>query len=67
MQELGAKPINYKKQEALEELVKEGPFDVVLDCAESELLSSKVMGLWRNSVQVSLCSPLLSDTDRFDL
>lgn len=68
MQRLGAVPINYNSPEALEKLIIEGPFDVVLDCVQSELTewSSKVMGLWRNSVHVSLLSPLLSDTDRFE-
>lgn len=68
MQELGAIPINYKSPEALEKLISEGPFDVVLDCAQSELteLSNKVMGMWRNSIHVSLLSPLLDDTDRFE-
>ncbi|KAL3997175.1 Zinc-binding dehydrogenase family protein [Acanthocheilonema viteae] len=69
MQKLGAIPINYKSAEALEKLISEGPFDVVLDCAQSELTeqSSKVMGLWRNSVHVSLSSPLLDDTDRYGI
>ncbi|EFO16322.1 oxidoreductase [Loa loa] len=69
MQRLGAIPIDYKSREALEKLISEGPFDVVLDCAQSELTewSSKVMGLWRNSVHVSLLSPLLSDTDRYGI
>lgn len=67
MEELGAIPIDYKSPEALERIINEGPFDVVLDCAQSELTeqNSKVMGLWRNSVHVTLLSPLLSDTDRF--
>ncbi|VDM18938.1 unnamed protein product [Wuchereria bancrofti] len=69
MQELGAIPIDYKNPGVLEKLISEGPFDVVLDCVQSELAewSSKVMGLWRNSVHVSLLSPLLSDTDRYGI
>ncbi|KAM3722289.1 Reticulon-4-interacting protein 1 [Dirofilaria immitis] len=69
VQKLGAIPINYKSPEAMENLINEGPFDVVLDCAESELAecSNRIMGLWRNSVHVSLLSPLLSDTDRYGI
>ncbi|VDO32455.1 unnamed protein product [Onchocerca flexuosa] len=69
IQELGAIPVNYKSADALEKLISEGPFDVVLDCAQSELSewSDRVMGLWRNSVHVSLLSPLLADTDRYGI
>uniref|UniRef100_A0A8R1U006 PKS_ER domain-containing protein n=2 Tax=Onchocerca TaxID=6281 RepID=A0A8R1U006_ONCVO len=69
MQELGAIPVNYKSTDALEKLISEGPFDVVLDCAQSELTewSDRVMGLWRNSIHVSLLSPLLTDTDRYGI
>ncbi|VDK27806.1 unnamed protein product [Gongylonema pulchrum] len=52
IRQLGAVPINYKSPLALEQLIAEGPFDVILDCADSELAqwSDKVMGLWRNCV-----------------
>lgn len=68
VRQLGAVPIDYKSPLALENLVNEGPFDVILDCVGSELAewSNKVMGLWRGCVHVSLVSPLLGDIDRFE-
>lgn len=63
---LGAKPVDYRDASAIETLINECPFDVILDCVGSELTqwSDKVMGMWRNCMHVSVVSPLLSDTDR---
>ncbi|VDN06308.1 unnamed protein product [Thelazia callipaeda] len=69
VEKLGAIPINARSPEALQKLIDEGPFDVILDCVQSELAewSDRVLGLWRNCVHVSLLSPLLNDTDRYGI
>lgn len=66
---LGAIPIDYNDSLVREELIEYGPYDVILDCAESELAewSDKIMGIWRHSFHVSVISPLLHDTDRYSL
>uniref|UniRef100_A0A183BJ70 ferroxidase n=1 Tax=Globodera pallida TaxID=36090 RepID=A0A183BJ70_GLOPA len=47
----------------------EGPFELILDCASSELAewSDELLGIWRRCVHVSVNSPLLRDTDRYGL
>ncbi|KHN83460.1 Reticulon-4-interacting protein 1, mitochondrial [Toxocara canis] len=66
---LGAKPIDYRSETAKEELKSEGPFDVILDCVDSELAawSDSLMGIWRNSVHVSIVSPTMRETDRYGI
>uniref|UniRef100_A0A915DN07 Enoyl reductase (ER) domain-containing protein n=1 Tax=Ditylenchus dipsaci TaxID=166011 RepID=A0A915DN07_9BILA len=67
VENLGAKAIDYNSTTAKEQIIDEGPFEVILDCADSELArwSDQIMGVWRNCVHVSLVSPLLADTDRY--
>ena len=64
---LGAIPVDYNDAMVKEELIDHGPYEVILDCAETELAewSDNIMGIWRNSVHVSVISPLLHDTDRY--
>ncbi|VDK70766.1 unnamed protein product [Anisakis simplex] len=62
---LGAKPVDYDCMTVKEMLQSEGPFDVILDCVNTELAqwSDSLMGVWRNSVHVTLLTPILQDTD----
>ncbi|KJH51185.1 GroES-like protein [Dictyocaulus viviparus] len=62
---LGAIPVDYESRNARDQLIAEGPFEVVLDCVDSDLArwSDKIMGVWRNSVHVSVVTPLLKETD----
>ncbi|PAV88384.1 hypothetical protein WR25_05978 [Diploscapter pachys] len=64
---LGAIPIDYAAPNATDLLIELAPFEVILDCVDSELAkwSDHVMGTWRNCVHVSVVSPLMSDTDRY--
>uniref|UniRef100_A0A158R5Z7 PKS_ER domain-containing protein n=1 Tax=Syphacia muris TaxID=451379 RepID=A0A158R5Z7_9BILA len=67
VQSLGAVPVDYTNEPAAKkQLSSIGPFDVILDCVESDLAewSDNLLGVWRNSVHVSLISPVLRDTDR---
>jgi len=67
--ELGGIPVDYNSPDAKDKLIAEGPFDVILDCVDTELSrwSDNIMGIWRNSVHVSVISPMLNDTDRYGL
>ncbi|VDD89663.1 unnamed protein product [Enterobius vermicularis] len=70
VQSLGAVPVDYNDEvTAKEKLVKYGPFEVIMDCAESDLAewSDNVLGIWRNCIHVSVISPLLHDADRYGL
>lgn len=70
VQSLGAVPVDYNDEvTAKEKLVKYGPFEVIMDCAESDLAewSDNVLGIWRNCIHVSVISPLLHDADRFSI
>uniref|UniRef100_F1KYA1 Reticulon-4-interacting protein 1 n=1 Tax=Ascaris suum TaxID=6253 RepID=F1KYA1_ASCSU len=66
---VGAKPIDYRSETVKDELKSEGPFDVILDCVDSELArwSDNVMGIWRNSVHVTVVSPTLRETDSYGI
>ncbi|KAL3086045.1 hypothetical protein niasHT_030469 [Heterodera trifolii] len=69
VEELGAKAVDYRAKEAKEQLIAEGPFELILDCASTELAewSDELLGIWRCCVHVSVNSPLLRDTDRYGL
>uniref|UniRef100_A0A0N5C700 PKS_ER domain-containing protein n=1 Tax=Strongyloides papillosus TaxID=174720 RepID=A0A0N5C700_STREA len=64
---LGAIAIDYNDENVKDKLIDEGPFDVILSCADTDLSrwSDKCMGIWRNCVHVNLVSPMLRDTDRY--
>jgi NADPH:quinone reductase-like Zn-dependent oxidoreductase len=66
---LGGIAVDYNSQDVKDQLIAEGPFDVILDCVDTDLArwSDKVMGVWRNSVHVSIVSPMLKDTDRYGI
>ncbi|CAB3408351.1 unnamed protein product [Caenorhabditis bovis] len=63
---IGAIPVDYSSPNATQDLVDNGPYDVVFDTVNSELAkwSDNVMGFWRNSVHVSIVSPLLREIDK---
>uniref|UniRef100_A0A914DAJ5 Uncharacterized protein n=1 Tax=Acrobeloides nanus TaxID=290746 RepID=A0A914DAJ5_9BILA len=67
IQQLGGVPVDYNSPNAKDEIIEHGPFDVILDCVDTELSrwSDNVLGVWRNCVHVSIVSPLLQDTDRY--
>lgn len=67
IQRLGAIPIDYNSLNVKDEIIANGPYEVIMDCAISDLneWSDKIMGVWRNAVHVSLISPILKDTDRY--
>lgn len=67
--DLGGIPVDYNSSEAKDKIIAQGPYDVILDCVDTELSqwSDNTMGIWRNSVHVSVVSPMLSDTDRYGL
>lgn len=67
--DLGARALDYNSKTIKEEIIAEGPFDVVLSCVDTELSrwSDNIMGIWRNCVHVSVVSPLLADADRYGL
>jgi hypothetical protein len=69
LEQLGAKPIDYNSPTVKDQLINEGPFDSILDCAHSSLTewSDCLLGSWRNSLHLSLVSPLMSNTDRYGL
>uniref|UniRef100_A0A914I919 Enoyl reductase (ER) domain-containing protein n=1 Tax=Globodera rostochiensis TaxID=31243 RepID=A0A914I919_GLORO len=69
VEELGAKAVNYNADTVKEQLLAEGPFELILDCVSSELAewSDELLGIWRRCVHVSVNSPLLRDTDRYGL
>ncbi|XGW19291.1 hypothetical protein V3C99_003263 [Haemonchus contortus] len=69
VRKLGAIPVDYRAKDARDQLIQEGPYEVVFDCADSELAkwSDNIMSAWKNSVHVSVASPLLRDTDRHGL
>lgn len=66
---LGARAVDYAAPDARARLLAEAPFDLVLDCARSDLCdwSDCLLGAWRNSVHVGLLSPLMLETDRHGL
>lgn len=65
--QLGARAVDYGAEDAKEQIIEQGPYEVVLDCASTELAawSDSVLGIWRNCVHVTLNSPLVGDTDRY--
>ncbi|KAI6232606.1 PKS-ER domain-containing protein [Aphelenchoides fujianensis] len=67
LRELGATAVDYNARDVRDQLTREAPFDVILDCAHSPLTewSDQLLGTWRNSVHLSLVSPLMSNTDRY--
>ncbi|ETN75119.1 GroES-like protein [Necator americanus] len=69
VRKLGAIPVDYRATDVCDQLIAEGPFEVILDCVDTELArwSDTVMGVWRNSVHVSVVSPMMRDTDRYGL
>lgn len=69
VEELGAIPLDYNDLRIKEQIIAEGPFDVIIDSVKTPLSdwSTRTMEIWRNSVYVSLRSPLLRDTDRYGL
>lgn len=69
VQKLGAIPIDYNLSNVKDEIIANGPYEVIIDCSDSDLnkWSDQIMGVWRNSVHVSLISPILKDTDRYGL
>lgn len=66
MESLGALPIDYESETVKDDLVNEGPFDLVLDCVHSPLCewSDRVLGIWRNSVHISIVTPIVNDLDQ---
>jgi NADPH:quinone reductase-like Zn-dependent oxidoreductase len=66
---MGGIPIDYKDHSAKDQLKSEGPFDVILDCVSSDLAqwSDNVMKSWKNSVHVSIVSPLFGETDKYGI
>ncbi|VDK44184.1 unnamed protein product [Cylicostephanus goldi] len=67
VRELGAITVDYRAPDARDRIIEEGPFEVILDCVDSDLarsISLQVLGVWRNCVHVSIVSPMLRDTDR---
>lgn len=66
VRDLGAVPVDYSAPDIKDQLTREGPFDLILDCATSPLTewSGSLLGTWRNCFHVSLVSPLLSNMDR---
>lgn len=69
VRQLGGIPIDFNDFAARDQLTREGPFDVIFDCVESDLAkwSDNVMRSWKNSVHVSIVSPLFKDTDKYGL
>ena len=58
---LGGIAVDYNSHDVKDRLISEGPFDVILDCVNTDLArwSDKIMGIWRNSVHVSVVSPMV--------
>ncbi|CAD5207022.1 unnamed protein product [Bursaphelenchus okinawaensis] len=68
VKKLGAVPVDYTADNVKELLLKEGPFDLILDCTTSNAVtdwSDELLGVWRNSVHLTLTSPLMQQTDRY--
>ncbi|EYB92188.1 hypothetical protein Y032_0197g1585 [Ancylostoma ceylanicum] len=67
VRKLGGIPVDYRAADVRDKLIDEGPFEVILDCVDTELArwSDQIMGVWRNSVHVSVVSPMMRDTDRY--
>ncbi|KAI6197926.1 Ribosomal protein L13 [Aphelenchoides besseyi] len=67
IRELGATAVDYNAADVRDQLTREAPFDVILDCAKSPLTewSDQLLGTWRNCVHLSLVSPWMSNTDRY--
>ncbi|KAK6046486.1 GroES-like protein [Cooperia oncophora] len=66
VRKLGGIPVDYRADDVRDRLIEEGPYEVVFDCADTDLArwSDKIMSVWKNSVHVSVVSPLLRETDR---
>uniref|UniRef100_A0A7E4W1S4 Enoyl reductase (ER) domain-containing protein n=1 Tax=Panagrellus redivivus TaxID=6233 RepID=A0A7E4W1S4_PANRE len=66
---LGGIGVDYNAPTVKDEIIAQGPFDFILSCVDTELSrwSDKIMGIWRNSVHVSVTTPLLKDIDRYGL
>ncbi|WKX91779.1 hypothetical protein Q1695_010089 [Nippostrongylus brasiliensis] len=69
VKKLGAIPIDYRAEDVRDRLIAEGPFEVILDCVDTDLAkwSDNIMSVWKNSVHVSVVSPLMRDTDRYGI
>lgn len=69
VRKVGAIPVDYRAKDVRDRLIAEGPFEVILDCVNNDLTrwSDKLMSVWKNSVHVSVVSPLMRDTDRYGL
>uniref|UniRef100_A0AC35TS94 PKS_ER domain-containing protein n=1 Tax=Rhabditophanes sp. KR3021 TaxID=114890 RepID=A0AC35TS94_9BILA len=69
IKQLGAISLDYNDKDIKEKIVAEGPFDVILSCADTDITrwSDASMGIWRNCIHVSVVSPMLKDTDRYGL
>ncbi|CAD5210931.1 unnamed protein product [Bursaphelenchus xylophilus] len=68
VRKLGAIPYDYADPNIKHDLLKEAPFDLILDCTpRTELTdwSDTLLGLWRNSIHLTLTSPLMQQTDRY--
>ncbi|CAI4222413.1 unnamed protein product [Auanema sp. JU1783] len=63
---LGAIPVSYKSADVKDQLTELGPFEVIFDCVDTDISrwSGKLLGVWRNSVHVTIVSPLMRETDR---
>lgn len=70
VRELGAIPVDYKNETtARAELTRLAPFDVILDCAKSDLTqwSDCLLRTFRGAVHISLINDIVSNTDRYGL
>lgn len=70
VKELGAIPVDYNSPTAKDEIITNGPYEVIFDCVQNNELtkwSDQIMGIWRNAVHVSIASSVLNDTDRYGL
>lgn len=66
IESLGAKAVDYNSPHAKKTILSEGPFDIILDCASSDLTewSENTMGIWRNSMHVTVVPPLFREMER---
>jgi D-arabinose 1-dehydrogenase-like Zn-dependent alcohol dehydrogenase len=69
VQELGATVFDYNDPNIKEQLTAEGPYDFILDCADTDLAawSDCLLSTWNKAVHLSLISPVVKNTKRFGI
>uniref|UniRef100_A0A0N4ZM87 ferroxidase n=1 Tax=Parastrongyloides trichosuri TaxID=131310 RepID=A0A0N4ZM87_PARTI len=69
IENLGGIPLDYNDKNIKDKISKEGPYDLILSCVDTDVSrwSEQTLRKWKNSVYISLISTLLEDTDKYTL